>query len=172
MVAARGQPMRGVAPGGAVIHQRMSESILKLSVAATLQYFIWRVAHSQEEERDQTDYEQGHSAPLLSPCSGGGAGVGAGGSLRAHSLRLLRQAALCNLSLMMPESNLSSSCQADSGSVVCEAAASCRAVTSSGETEGFYSVFLLSSKKRPNPAALPCLSARHDPFVPPEVVNL
>lgn len=170
MVAARGQPMRGVAPGGAVIHQRMSESILKLSVAATLQYFIWRVAHSQEEERDQTDYEQGHSAPLLSPCSGGGAGVGAGGSLRAHSLRLLRQAALCNLSLMMPESNLSSSCQADNGSVVCEAFF--HAVTSSGETEGFYSVFLLSSKKRPNPAALPCLSARHDPFVPPEVVNL
>lgn len=170
MVAARGQPMRGVAPGGAVIHQRMSESILKLSVAATLQYFIRRVAHSQEEERDQTDYEQGHSAPLLSPCSGGGAGVGAGGSLRAHSLRLLRQAALCNLSLMMSESNLSSSCQADNGSVVCEAFF--HAVTSSGETEGFYSVFLLSSKKRPNPAALPCLSARHDPFVPPEVVNL
>lgn len=170
MVAARGQPMRGVAPGGAVIHQRMSESILKLSVAETLQYFIRRVAHSQEEERDQTDYEQGHSAPLLSPCSGGGAGVGAGGSLRAHSLRLLRQAALCNLSLMMSESNLSSSSQADNGSVVCEAFF--HAVTSSGETEGFYSVFLLSSKKRPNPAALPCLWARPDPFVPPEVVNL
>lgn len=140
-------------PRGAVIHQRMSESILKLSVTATLQYFIRRVAHSQEEEeeRDQTDYEQGHSAPLLSPCSGGGAGAGAGGSLRAHSLRLLRQAALRNLSLMMSESNLSSSCQADSGSVVL-------LLHQERQKDFIQCFYYRQQKKRPNPAALPCLS--------------
>ena len=152
------QPSRGLwsplgvaPPRGAVIHQLMSGSILKLSVTATLQYFIRRVAHSQEEEsetrRIMSKVTLPHfSAPAVVPVL---VLVLVGHSLRAHSLRLLRQAALCNLSLMMSESNLSSSRQADSGSVVCEAAASGRTVTSSAERErgGFYSVFLLSSTK-------------------------
>lgn len=45
---------------------------------------------------DQTDNQQGHSAPFLSPA------VVVGCKL-AHSFRLLRKAVLCNVSLMLSE---------------------------------------------------------------------